>query len=173
MRITKLQAARNHLRTACALWFADTDPISVHTLAYAAHEVIHRIYRSEGNTDLLYDTTVIKDEFRNDFAKTLKKSANFFKHADRETKANDSTEFNPELNELLLMTSITGLQRLGQKLEPSESALLFWLYLHHPAWFPQHPATGRIPAHHITAMREAPRPEFFKAYIAVKKSKSK
>lgn len=152
------------LRTACALWFADTDPVSTNTLAYAAYEVIHRLYRSAGKADLLFDTTLIKDEFRSDFATLIKESANFFKHANREANAGDSYDFPAGLNEILLLMSIVGVQRLGLALELSESAFLFYQMLRHPTWFPESRFHAERPEHEIALMRELSKPEFFRAY---------
>jgi hypothetical protein len=39
--ISKFDAARRQLNTAITLWFADGDPVAIHTLAYAAYEIIH------------------------------------------------------------------------------------------------------------------------------------
>lgn len=169
VRITKIEAAHNQLRTACILWFADTDHVSVHALAYAAHEIIHRIYRKLGHSDLLFDSLIIKDEYRSDFAKLLKGSANFFKHANREFNADDSIEFNPLMNVLLLMMSINGLQRIGKPIGAPESAFMFWLYLHNPSWFPDSVANGLIPVDHLDQMRSIRKEEFFQAYLAVRR----
>lgn len=171
LEIPKLQAARSHLRTACALWFADTDPVSTNTLAYAAHEVVHRLYRNAGNTDLLFDTTLIKGEFRSDFARLLKESANFFKHANRECRAEDKHEFPEGLNEVLLLMSIVGLQRLGHTLELSEAAFLFYEMLRHPSWFPHSQAHTERPTHEINEMLKLSKPEFFKTYASVRRGK--
>src|SRR5260221_11225206 len=70
--ITKLEAARRQLATAIELWFLDGDPISIHTLAFAAHEVVHVIFRKNGGTDLLFHSRRIKDEIRGKFNKLLK-----------------------------------------------------------------------------------------------------
>jgi len=124
-QITKRQAARSHLRTVCALWFPDTDPVSTNTLTYAAHKVIHRRYGNAGDTDLLFDTVFVKDEFRSDFALLLKESAHLFKHANRKCLPEDKHEFAEGLNDVLLLMSIVGLQRLNHPLELSKAAFLF------------------------------------------------
>jgi hypothetical protein len=62
--ITKLDAARRHLATAIRLWFQNEDVVSIHTLAFAAYEVIHVISkkRNQYRRDLLFDSDWIKDE---------------------------------------------------------------------------------------------------------------
>ena len=41
--ISKLDAACRQLDCAIELWFADGDPVSIHTLACASHQIIHDI----------------------------------------------------------------------------------------------------------------------------------
>jgi hypothetical protein len=91
--ITKLAAARSQLKTAITLWFSDADPISIHTLAYAAYEVIHVVSKklNPDRLDLIFDSRFIKDEYRGQVNVGFKKHANFFKHANRE-EYNDSIE---------------------------------------------------------------------------------
>src|SRR5271165_3353782 len=43
LTITKFEAARRQLGTAIVLWFSDDDPVSIHTLACAAYEIIHKL----------------------------------------------------------------------------------------------------------------------------------
>src|SRR6266446_6563741 len=100
--VTKLDAAKRQLRTAIELWFHDGDPVSIHALVYAAHEIIHRLFRQAGHTGLLFDldadsalpkgTDATPEELvvlRSEFPAFLKRNANFFKHAERETNADD------------------------------------------------------------------------------------
>ena len=39
--LSKLDAATRQLSTAIELWFDERDAVSVHTLAFAAYEIIH------------------------------------------------------------------------------------------------------------------------------------
>jgi hypothetical protein len=47
LRLTKLDVARRQLQTAITLWFTDGDPVSIHTLAFAAYEIIHVISKKQ------------------------------------------------------------------------------------------------------------------------------
>jgi hypothetical protein len=62
--VTKLDAARRQLRTALRLWFHDGDPVSIHALLAAAHEIIHRLYRNKGLRNLMFDNENIEEEHR-------------------------------------------------------------------------------------------------------------
>lgn len=53
--VTKLDAARRQLETAERLWFLEDDPASIHTLAAAAHRVVHDIAEKAGDGATLLD----------------------------------------------------------------------------------------------------------------------
>lgn len=154
MFITKLDAARRQLCTAIELWFSDGDPISIHALAYASHEIIHRAYRRRGLSNLLYDSSVLTDKQRKEFPILLKQSANFIKHAAREAEVGEKTFFNSAATDLFLIFSAIGLQRMGEKLNETESAFMFWLYLHNPGWFIEEQIIkDRVPVERLNKIR--------------------
>lgn len=117
--ITKLDAARRQLRTAIELWFADGDPVSIHTLLSAAYQIVHDLNRKNKGPALLYDATFIRKERRSAFVYAIKSASYFMKHADRGKMGKAKTfEFDPELNDNLIVCTIVGLQSLGEKLSP-------------------------------------------------------
>lgn len=164
-KITKIEAARNQLQTAIDIWFSEGDQVSICTLAYASHEIIHRIYRLEGHTDLMFDSVNIKDEHRDDFAKFIKAAPNFFKHANNETDQDDEIEFSTGLSELLILASIVGLIRMSKILNNSESAFMYWQRIHHPSWFSSNGVGGEMPIDIRDKLAEIGRPMFYKAFI--------
>ena len=87
---TKFDAARRQLDTAIQLWFTDADPVSTHTLAHASHEIIYRLFRNSGQTDLSYDVECITDTERKEMAISLKTAPNFFKHANNQSTPNET-----------------------------------------------------------------------------------
>src|ERR1700674_3549250 len=107
--ISKLDAARRQLETAITLWFDDGDPVSIHTLASAAYEIIHAVskQRNPFRRDLLFDSDQIKDEHRAEFNLLIKQYANFFKHAKND--GNATIEFRPVLSEMFLVFSLLGI----------------------------------------------------------------
>jgi len=110
--IGKLEAAQRQLRTAITLWFDDGDAVSVHTLAFAAYEIFHAVseHRDPYRRDLLFDTLLIKDEFRRDWNKLVRREANFFKHGDRDAEA--VIDFDPDLSEWFILYAIVARQLL-------------------------------------------------------------
>src|SRR3954451_16671445 len=104
--VTKLDAARRQLRTAVRLWFQDADPVPIHTLAFAAYEIIHVLSKKHDKyrRTLIFDADMIKDEYRPDWNNKIKEGANFFKHAKNDSDG--SLEFMPSLTLLFLMASV-------------------------------------------------------------------
>lgn len=165
--ISKLDAAKRQLETAIALWFDDGDAVSTHALAYAAYEIIHTISkkRDPNRAALLFDTPVIKDEYRKDFAIWLKRHANFFKHGDRDGEA--IIEFHPILTELYIQFALLGLELLGEPKSATASAYLWWGYIHRPNWLTE---SGRkvvsdtSPPEGIEHLRRISKGDFLKAF---------
>ena len=98
IRVPKLDAAKRQLHTAIQLWFEDGDPVSIHTLVSAAHEIIHTLFKRKGLKGLLFDNPDIPAQVRSEFAQAIKSAANAFKHARDDPTG--TTEFAPVLNEL-------------------------------------------------------------------------
>src|SRR5262245_51955519 len=98
MDITKLEAARRQLETALHLYFQESDPVSIHSLAAASHEVLTNISRkTESGTQMIFDLVSewTKEEYRKEVRRKLHDAQNFFKHADQD---HDQVlkNFNPE-----------------------------------------------------------------------------
>lgn len=164
-RVTKIEAARRQLGAAIELWFRDGDAVSIHTLVYAAHEIIHRAFRRRGFRGLMFDSPVIRDEHREAFNLFLKEDANFFKHAEREQDEAAYIDFHEGRNVLFLVVCTHGLQRMGEALTDVESAFIFWIYLQFPEWFPEDVAKETIPIERLNKLRSLTKLNFFEAYM--------
>jgi hypothetical protein len=101
-------------------------------LLTAAYEIIHVVSRKRNRTrDLLFDSLVIKDEYRSEFNIAVKKPANFFKHAEKDDP--DSTiEYSTTAAEAFMLFAIMGLHWSGEGLTATESAFLMWFVFHEP-----------------------------------------
>jgi hypothetical protein len=167
MIVTKLDAARRQLATAIRLWFHNGDAVSIHTLAFAAYEVIHfiSIHRDKYRRDLLFDSDLIKDEHRAEYNKLIRSPANFFKHADRDPDG--SIEFDPVASETFMLFAILGLATIKEPNTDEEAAFMFWRYFHHPNQLTE---AGRktyvdgIPDDRLAEIRSIPKDQFFEAF---------
>lgn len=82
--ISKVEAARRQLDTAIDLWFEDQDGLSVFTLAFASLKVLTNVYphqQADGFAETL-DKVIGETGWR-----SMSRTANFLKHADRDPDA--------------------------------------------------------------------------------------
>lgn len=130
-QVTKLEAARRQLQTAIELWFNDGDAVSIHTLAFAAYEIIHVISKKKNRKgELIWDSLVVKDEFRSEFNMSTKKHADFFKHANKDPEA--VIDFPPQLSEMFIFFCLWGLTFMNERHTDTECAFGLWFVLHRP-----------------------------------------
>jgi len=167
IKVTKLEAACRQLRTAIALWFTEGDPVSAHTLAFAAYEILHTISKKRNpyRRDLLFDSDLIKDEYRSDFNKAVKKHAYFFKHADRDSEG--VIDFNTDANELFLLFAVTGRQLCGALQSQEESAFLWWIQIHRPELLTEaghKMVADHVPIETLDAIRGLSKTDFFEGF---------
>jgi hypothetical protein len=164
--VTKLDAAKRQLRTAIRLWFEDEDPVSVHTLAFAAYEIAHVVSkkRNPARRDLIFDTLKIKEEYRADWNKSIKKQASFFKHAKKDW--DDSIEFAPITSVLFMMGAGGGLRLAGESESDEESAFAFWIFLHRPRWISptaRKDFENRVQVKDLPKLKAIPKSRFLKS----------
>jgi hypothetical protein len=165
--VTKLDAAKQQLRTAIRLWFAEGDPVSIHTLAFAAYEIAHVVSkkRNPARRDLIFDSLRIKDEHRAEWNKTIKRQADFFKHANRDPEG--SIEFPLLTSVFFMMGAAAGLRLAGERDSHEELALALWIFIHKPRWMTAAARKlfeNRISVEHVAQMKAVPKPLFLKAF---------
>ena len=85
LRLSKLETARRQLDTAIALFFEDRDPVAIHTLAAAAHQVLHDLCLKSGLEPTLRNPKSLDEETRKKYFLGLTTPENYFKHADRDS----------------------------------------------------------------------------------------
>jgi hypothetical protein len=160
--VSKLDAARRQLRAAIRLWFQGGDPVAIHTLISAAHEIVHTLFKRAGLHGLMFDTDYIKDEYRSDWAKLIKRHSAFFKHAQKDPDG--EIEFDPAVNIGLPTACYSGLSRLGEPLGIEESCFEFWLRVHHPNWFRQQIMKDGVPVNLFQLFGDIEKDDFFEGF---------
>ena len=167
-KVTKLDAARRQLATAITLWFKGADTVSIYSLSHAAYEVIHNFTRPKRGRKLLFDSLVIKDEYRREFNTLIRNPANFFKHANRDKSENPTIEFHPEMSEMFFMYSILGIEHSKIPRNIEESAFIHWYCLNHPEHLTKKGRevfTDLFPVDALNEIRGLTKKEFFQAYL--------
>ena len=128
LTISKLDAAKRQLETAIRLYFSNGDPVSIHTLTAAAHNIIRDVTKRRGNELMLVKDQLLeylKPDFRKIFKEKLNEAENFFKHADRDHEA--TLNFNPDRSEFLIIDACSQYCKLT-----GEDPPLFQIYR---GWF--------------------------------------
>jgi len=128
--ISKIDIASRHLDTAITLWFQESDPISIHLLACASHEIISDIIHHRGGRDPLFDSPYIKPGFKKRAKDAFHKHYNFFKHANRDPEA--FIEFDDSAPQYSIAFSALGLECLGIKQNLLRFAFFLYFGFHNP-----------------------------------------
>src|ERR1035441_4333065 len=128
--ITKFDAAKRQLETAIRLWFHSGDPVSIHTLVAAAHQVLHDLNQKSGGRPSMRSGVNIKPEFKNRYYKSISEAENFFKHADRDPEATHF--FKPEGTPFFLMDAIMIYEELTGEGVPIFKVFSMWIVMRFP-----------------------------------------
>ncbi len=125
--ITKLDAAKRQLETAIRLYFRDEDPVSIHTLACAAYNVIRDVNREQGGCLLIKDEFVavyVKPGHEREVRNKLNEAENFFKHADRDHL--ERIEFDPDASAFIIWDATRGYFRIAREWSPLFQVFNLW-----------------------------------------------
>jgi hypothetical protein len=155
--ITKFDAIQRQLDTAIELWFSDRDPVAIHTLLLASHEILHTLFRKKGLKHLLFDSANIKKEMRQEWNNQIRKCYNFFKHAQHD---HDSyILFNQLLNEFVMIYSIQGIKGMKIPLTFFQEAFSQWFLINRTEFLADSLRAG-VETMDISDLRALPKQEF-------------
>jgi hypothetical protein len=122
IHVSRLDAATRQLATAIRLYYDDGDPVSVHTLAKAAGEIIDRLCELNGTPAMRADMLeMIVPDKRRHVADKLNEAANAFKHASSKKPDKTPIEFSDEQNFFAILMAVDGLRLLGVDLIEAKS----------------------------------------------------
>jgi len=172
IKVPKLDAARRQLNMAIKLWFNGEDPVAIHTLAFAAYEVLHVISKKRNpyRQDLLFDSDLIKDEYRKDWNDFIKKPGNFFKHAKND--ADETIEFDPMLSELFLLFAIAAVGSCRELPNDEESVFTLWLAFHMPNILTEEGRKlyiDRFSVDELEKIKSIPKRDFFETAMSMRR----
>ncbi|HUD60129.1 MAG TPA: hypothetical protein VMQ99_11575 [Acetobacteraceae bacterium] len=158
IQVTKINAVHRQIDPAIRMWFADDDPVAIHTLVAAAHELLHTLFKRAGLAGLLFDSPSIKKEWRSTVAKAIKAPATFFKHAQRDPDA--TLTFHPGVNETILLYCASALDRMNEAKSIEVIALAWWLWLREPELFLPEAGHHNVPANLFDYLRKVNKFQF-------------
>ncbi len=133
--VTKLAAASRQLNCAVELYFENGDPVAIHTLVCAAHQVISDINRSRKGPQLLFDWSKRNRKDWSAIFAGFRKHANYFKHAESDPCPNCGIRFPTEITEVIMLSAILGLSYLEGVISATQSAYVTYMQLHKDSLF--------------------------------------
>lgn len=127
MHISKLDAAKRQLDTALNLYFKNGDPISIHTLTAASHQILMDL----GAKSVIKDTALIRKGMEKEYLAIVNRAENFFKHAQRDQK--ELLEFNSKETDFLLFDAVEMYMQIANE-QPNDMAILrIWFKIQNPS----------------------------------------
>ena len=137
----------------------DDDPVAIHTLAAASHEIIHTLLNKSGLRGILFDSDIVRDECRGELMSLVKAAPNFFKHADRDPGA--SLDFDTGTNEFIILFTAEGIRRLDGHSGELEETFAIWFSLHHPHLLTRDIFDGQVHHDMLDELRRINKRQFF------------
>ena len=131
--LTKTQVAERQLNTAVDLFFKSGDPVSVHTLTSAVHEILEVLTRGDRGFEIFLEASCIRPEKKSEVIDLFKKAQNFFKHAGKE--ASKAIEFVPFQTEIMLFDCVRMYMRLTNQKSPEVHVYQLWFIMRYPQYF--------------------------------------
>jgi hypothetical protein len=164
LAITKIDAACRQLETAITLWFHDGDPVSVHMLVMAAHGILKAINKKRGQPMLTDPPPDIRPELRKRVADMFVKSANFFKHGNRDPL--ETHNFSPEFNQVMILDACNAYITLAEEHRPLMKTFMMYLVIHQPSIFPPvSVAAIQLPPVLVARAKEMSKAQFFADWL--------
>jgi hypothetical protein len=130
IKITKLQAVKEQLETAIDLFFNDGSPVSIHTLTWAAYNVLCDLNKHKGGSPTLINDgflSIVKPEHKKALRRKLREAHTFFKHADKDP--DDELEFEPAQTDYVLVDACDRYHLLHGSVNHRISAFQVWFFL--------------------------------------------
>jgi hypothetical protein len=167
LKLSKLDCARRQLELAIELYFMERDPVSVHTLTGAVRQILSDISKHRGANPLFTEIEALKGIVilgkEKELSKLFKAAQNFFKHADEDPE--DSIDFSPEINELLLWEASFKYAELSSENTPAMKAMSIWFHVRNPHLFTYDEAHKVIVGQAAHLLKSMSKTQFFQQML--------
>ena len=125
--LNKLEVARRQLETAIQMYFLGGEPVSTHTLATSALEVLSGLNNARKGSPMLSDLecsgAIRPDQLK--LARSVFRGAqNFFKHADKDPEG--VLDFNPEATAFYLHDAVEKYREMSKENPPVMRVFALW-----------------------------------------------
>src|SRR6266852_3470274 len=125
--LNKLEVARRQLETAIQMYFNGGDPLSTHSLATAALEVLSGLNNARKGSPMLSDlesSGAIRPDKLELARRVFRGAQNFFKHADKDPEG--VLDFNPEATAFYLHDAVEKYRELSKENPPIVRVFALW-----------------------------------------------
>jgi hypothetical protein len=167
IKISKLEAARRQLDTAIRLYFSHADPVSIHTLAAAALDLLKNLDEQGPKTGTFYDhlETNVKPEYLKEANNIFRAPQNFFKHAN--TDPERVLDFLVALPELFLISGCEKYHELAAEETPEMLVYRLWFSHHNPEFLTLEAFVRMHATNFSIQYSPTQRREFFNEYLGL------
>lgn len=168
LTISKLDAAKRQIEIAIQLYFNELDPVSIHTLAAAAYNILRALAKTQGSSGMLIKDKLLdicKPELRSAIRAKINATENFFKHADRDPDA--VLNFSSGQGELLLMDACDKYRELTSEYPALFKVFHAWYILKNPDLFNLPPGSEEVKNKLAKKYADFPRRQYFSEYLPV------
>ena len=142
--ITKLEVAVRQVKATVRLFFREDDPVVIHTLIAAAHQILVDLGKIDNIDSAVKNTTRMRLTEKRKFIAAVNYSFNFFKHADRDPDHRIDIASLPRFTQDFIMDAILMLQRLSGDIPPEAKVYWHWFVSKYPEEFDNLPQDGQI-----------------------------
>ena len=144
VRIAKPDVVARQLATAVTFFFQKGDPVVIHTLIAAAHQILVDLGKTHGIGSTVKNTTGLSQSEVQEFLKTINYPFNFFKHADRDSDGQINIGPLLLLTQDFIMDAVIMLQRLTGDIPLEAKIFWHWFVSKYPQEFDNLPEDGAI-----------------------------
>jgi hypothetical protein len=144
-RVGKLDVARRQIVEAIRLFFERRDPIAIHTLAAAAHQVLVDLAHRNGKARSILKGakgSVLAEDA--EYLRSINFPFNYFKHADRDPDAFVNIGSLGRLSQDLILDCALLLQQLAKRIPAEVKIFWAWYVALHREEFDDLPRDGAI-----------------------------
>jgi len=155
--VDKRSAATSQLESAIWLWFHEGDPVSIHTLAVAAHDCFHALVsNTTGKPSAVRTWLATKSKA---FQRQTFLAQNFFKHGFNELKGKFQHE--AIYSEMLMMDAVTCYEMLFNKPTPLMKLYATRFLYEHPSLIAEKALPTFAKNSEVHQLADSTRNEFF------------
>ena len=128
--LNKLEGARRQLAEAIRMFFERREPVAIHTLACAAHQVLHDLARARGLESNLKSAKYIRPGMEGKYFAMLTTPQNFLKHANTDPEA--TFDFKPAVTKYFIFDAVETYRALVGSVFHEGHIFSVWFTLKNP-----------------------------------------